>query len=208
VVLVPATVSHVGDWVAQDCPTVYLRAFGDCWTALPEADAGWLAQIPVDVIEVYGDFSDQDGEAVRRVRRSGSNLRVTVVRPALTMLSTGDPAALALADVHDSLRQIADRFSIGWTPVLEGLSPNERAAADEIERLRDCLKAAAVEFIRAKSALPGVDAEEAHRQLTDGAYSEALGALMRAYRVAGVALPEASNGEVQRMRVELRTHDL
>ena len=176
---------------------------------LPVVGADWLAQVPIDEIEVYGDFLDQYGDVVHRVRKSAAGLRVTVSRPTSTMLSTGDPAQLALSDVHVVLNTIAKRFSIGWTPTLPGLSAESSAAADVDERQRGHMKALAVELIRARSAtLGGVDLVDVDGQLGAGLYSQALGALLRASRTAGVPMPEAIGGDLQRMRVELRAHDL
>ena len=207
--VVPAKVRYIGDYVTGDAPVLYLESFAHGWEALGNSESEWLGFVPVRNIIIEGYFLDPDGNPFVRVRKSGDDLGVLVSRPAITMLKTGDPAGLALRDVDDALKQISKRYSISDTPVIPPLDTSRLASLLATDRERDRLKAIAVELIRRRRAQVSQDhVAEIDSNLTAGLYSQALGSLMIGMRNAGLELPEATSGELQRLRVALRAENL
>lgn len=205
----PAKVRYIGDYVTGDVPVTYLASLSHGWEALGNSESEWLGLVPVRDIIVEGYFLDPDGEPFVRVRKSGENLGVLISRPAISMLKTGDPAELAMSDVHGALNQISKRYSISATPLIPPIDPSRLASLVVADRERSRLKATAVELIRRRRPQVSLDhLADIDSSLTAGLYAQALGSLMIGMRDASREFPEATSGQLQRLRVELRAANL
>jgi hypothetical protein len=204
-----ATVRYIGDYVNGDVPLPYLESFRWGWDALELWGSDWLKRVLARQILIEGYFLDADGDSFVRVRRSREDLGVLICRPAMSMLRTGDPAGLALSDVHDALGQITRRFAISFTPDIPAIDPLLLASLETADRERGRLKATAIELIRDKRDQVSRDHEaQIDSDLAAGLYSQALGSLMVGARNAGLRFLEAESGDLQRLRIALRAEGL
>lgn len=198
-------IRYCGTKASADCPEPYVRNFDGVWESFAIAGEEWISPAPVDSVEIFGDFWGESPKVSTDVRVSSRVLRINVKRPWWTMLETGDPASIALADVGSAIDRITKRFGLGQAPAVTGPSDTELTDALTHDRDRAEHAAHAVEIIRSKWAMLSDDVQkEITVCLRSALYSQALGLVVSELKAQGIAFPEASNGDVQRLRVDLR----
>ncbi|NQX10446.1 hypothetical protein HQQ80_02275 [Microbacteriaceae bacterium VKM Ac-2855] len=201
-------VQYRGHWLSSDTPVLYLRTVMDAWDQVSVAGDAWLSQSPVDGVEVEGFFMNETLKTHTTVRLSGRVLRVTMHRPARSMLRTGDPAGLGLADVRAAVARVGKRLALPSTPSIAGLTP--AALADALAHDRDLAEhfARVVEITqnRTDSLSPDLRSRLSFL-LSDGMYSQALGELIRDEKPRD-SLPETVRIEARRLRADLSERGL
>jgi hypothetical protein len=94
-------------------------------------------------------------------------------------------------------------------PRIPPLPEELRRTALETDVANSELKALATDLILIRERdIADDDRADVHASLAAGLYSAALGLLLEATRRAGASMPEATSGDLQRLRVELRVVSL
>lgn len=165
----------------------------------------WIGDAPVDRVEILLDFWGDEEALTVKLRLHSGVLRADLRRAASTMLSTGDPAGLALSDIHALVDRIAGRLQISRSLELRPLPAAQAEKALHADWERAVVSAAADDLIREKwHVLSARAREDVESNLKIGSYSYALLAVITDLKVQSIPFPEAMNGNVQRLKRELR----
>lgn len=155
----PHEIHITGGGPTNGIPQAYLAVLGELLDSLKHDFAAWWSDSEVKLLEIYYRF-DADRTTIS-LRKSHNRLKAFLQRPVQTVTNAPDPAALALSDVQDLVRAVAEEMRLPAPPPLRPVPARLGALAaveDAAEAVLERRVRALVDSVRPR--LPAATLEE------------------------------------------------